>query len=314
MNKIMLLGVAILAVASFVLSDTVFTKDGKTYEGKATKAPGKVIVETKDGRVEVKEDNILLISRPEDLVPLTAPASTPVSLPVVSPTPAPSIGVSRFFSSVLPKGIEQPESAVFLMMRKIQAAANEPMPADAVVEFDGWRAAAHDRRRKFGNDWIPADTFVRMKKTHSAAIADAAASFKQIKKTASATNPAQVKALEDENKKFKAQGVAKLRHAADAWPDKTLREFLIGDAETINGNYTLAERYFFQCRTGCPLVAAFWQGQAMAALELTERQLDAVAYFIEAVKLCPASAELFKQLNDAMSKVPGTRLSNPAYL
>lgn len=322
MRKIVLMGVALLATASFMLADTVYTKDGKVYNGTITKAPGKVIIDTADGKVEVREENIQMISRLEDLMPQTGPASlpaggqTPSEDPVQTPTQTPGggLGSSRFFQSVLPKNLQQPESGVYLMMRKLLASKDEPVPSDAMAEYDSWRAAAHDRRRRLGDNWISQDIILKMKKTHDNAVADAASLFKQIKKTTTTSDPEQKKAIEEDNKKFQAQGMAKLRQAADAWPDRTLRSFLIGDFEMLNGNYTYAERYFQQSRTECPKIAAFWQGEGMAAVELAERQLEAVGCFIEAMKLCPESAELFRLLNDAMSRVSGTKINAPAYL
>lgn len=285
----------ILGLSSAAWADFVYTRDGKVLEGKAAKSGDKVLVQSGGQTITLQASEVERILEVDSSTTAPAPINSPAS-------------VSLSGGGVSAGDLCEPESLVFLAMRKLAQAKTGTDVAAAKEVVDRWQSVAHDRKRKNGDQWLPPSDYDRRRKAYGAALEEAREILKDLQKFDGETLEAR-----QARQRVMLKASAKMLEASRAWPDPLLRKFLMGIAEYYGGACESAESLFQQCIKEAPRVAAFHQGRALALLQLN-RGVDATNAAMQALKLHPESQELVALLDKAAKAVPGQYIKSAAFL
>ncbi|MCE5325388.1 MAG: hypothetical protein LLG01_03135 [Planctomycetaceae bacterium] len=303
MKKLLLLGVA--AVMALPASgDTIFLRDGRTFDGKITQKGDDVKIDIGVGVITVKASEVLHIrtDAPAGGKPPAAAATAPA-------TAFPSGGAAP--GSEDEGGIDiaatgNPEPIAFTLMRRIAAAG--AAPEDLAEQLRQWRIAVHDRHRKVDGKWVTPSYFV----THREAFNK---EYKNCQDLARRMARLRIRTAQDQsNQKNLSTRYAKaLRDLAGTWGDAQIRRFLLGVAEYHSDNPGVADGIFRKLIDEAPQIAAYHQGCAMALLKLN-RPLEALEQASIVLQLRPHSQTALNLVREAMKATSGADVQSPIYV
>ncbi|MFB3892581.1 MAG: hypothetical protein ACE15C_11230 [Phycisphaerae bacterium] len=297
MKKAALLALMTAALCGAAAGDTVYMRDGRNIEGKATKKDGKVRIEMAAGTIEVDEKDVIYIATgPVSSAPAATPAPTAGAGPASAPAPGAIAGLDA---------AQRPETVVFSLMRQLAVTAPGTTSFELRQQIETWRAAVHDRKRKPGPEWVLPRDYIRRRNAFDETNKEATDLFRKGKTNITSRRMPPAEAL--------APAFAKFRQAAASVQDPMIRGFLLAVADYESGNYLQAAGAFKQLRTDAPAVPAFWQGEAMSLMDL-DRGTEALTAAVEVLRLRPDSMDALTLVRKAMQKVPGTDTKVPVYL
>ncbi len=118
--------------------------------------------------------------------------------------------------------------------------------------------------------------------------------------------------LSQEKDGLMRNSLERLLAAARLWPDPLIRRFLLAQASLLARNYSAAEQEFSACSAEGPLVAAFYEGRAMARGG-QNRLMDALDDRVKAFYLDTTDSEAYLALESAYHNAPGQQSSAPAF-
>ena len=278
----LLAGIVVMASAGSSLADTLYLRDESKHEGTVTLKDDKYFLEAAGKTTEFNAADVVYVR-------YGASSSAPAA-PVVSSRPT---SLSSSGGAINPELLTQPESMAFLLMRRLGGTLPGSESVNLRQDIEKWRAAAHDKKRKIGGDWLSPKEFVARRTRYQELLTEAG---DLLRKNKNAKGPALY---------------SKLREAAATWPDPLLREFLIAIAEFEADNLTGAQMALQNCARKCPEVPAFAQAKAMVLLA-QNKGLEAVAPAHDFLRLRSDSPEAFMLLKRAVAKAPGTSMKQPA--
>jgi len=294
MRNIAICILAGLAMAASVQADTVYMKDGKVYQGQATREGGKVHIKTTMGAVPV---TITVDAADVERIHESQPATTPAA---PTSTPAVSLDTGR----KLEDAITRPEAMVFLAMQKLVLT-----PAMAGFEarknVETFQAKAHDGERKADGKWYSPKDIIRAKERYQEFIKDSRDAMNELRRAE--TGPPSAR---DEVPRRCREVSLFYRKAAAVWPNDLLGEFLMGAAQIEGLNFIAAQHTFQKCIAAAPRVAAFHQGKAMA-LAGRNQPVAGLASAIDAIELQPDSPDALAFLKQSLDATPGNLMADP---
>ncbi len=328
MRRFILIFLVCVIVAA-VRGDSVYMKDGKIYRGKTTRKGDVVRIETSGGTVSVSVDDVLTIVRsetlegddeppedaptddkpPDDAAPRTAPANDEPVGPVDTNVADGGDGSYRMPPSTFSiSGARRPEPVVFMLMRQFRSTPAGRETFQLREQIKQWRILAHDRKRKTLNRWLEPEQIVKRREIFFKSLSEAQNLLSESQSTRS-DDPHE----EAKKQKLRRQGLYKLRKTAQVWPDPLIRKFLMGVANYRSDNHRGAKQLFEECIEEAPYLAGFHQGLAMAQAA-SERHIEALGKYLDALRLAPTSPQAVNMVRQAMKKVPGRQTSHQVYL
>jgi len=287
--------VSVLSAAQ-VAADTVYLRNGKTYQGKVTRCGDKVLIEVPYGIIEVPAKDVVHIA--------TRPAAD--TQPAKTAT-APAKKLTRHGQIALER-ITRPETMALLGMRNLAGTPPGTASYELRRHIQQWRMASQDRKRKAGPKWLSPEEFIRHRAIFDMHLGQARDLMRKARKIHGSTPKAKA-----DKAHLEALATSKIRLASKRWADPLLRSFLMGLAEYRAKNYRGAEVAFRQCRRDAPRVGAFHQGYGLTLMELN-RPIDAVEAFVQLLRLRPDSRDAVRLLRDAVDKMPGGQIHSELFL
>jgi len=296
MRNIAICILAGLAMAACVQADTVYMKDGKVYQGQATRKDGKVYVKTTMGGVPVTITvNATDVERIRESEPATKPAGGPTSAPPIS------LDTGR----TLEDAITRPEAMVFLAMQKLAAMSPGMGGYDARQDVKTFQAKAHDGERKADGKWYSPKEVIRAKERYQEFIKDSGDAKNELRRAETGTPSARAEVPR------RCRELALFyRKAATAWPNDLLGEFLMGAAQIEGLDFIAAQHSFERCIAAAPRVAAFHHGKALA-LAGRNQPVASLASAIDAIELQPDSQDALAFLKQSHDATPGNLMADP---
>jgi hypothetical protein len=281
-------------------ADTIYMRNGQAYEGKATQKDQKVVIEMPMGTIEVDAADVLHIT--PSSMPAGGAASAPLAIGrAIIPTES---------RRALPLDqITHPDPYLFTLMRNLSVTAAGTESYNLRQQIEQWRALSHDRKRRVSADWIAPAEFARRRQLYVKTIKEADDLARKIRPPATpipGTDP------NAERRKALTPALEKMDLAAKGWADPLIRTFLQGLVAYQRDDFTQSEALFRKCIDDEPLVAAFHQGRGTDQLA-TNHPLWALDEMLAALELRPDARELLADIQQAMKKVPGTSIKDPAY-
>jgi len=320
-SLVMLLVVA--AWACLAPGDIVYIRGGGRHEGTVRREGETVFVEIDDGEVvEIPADQVLYISTSSladlpdeaadngETAPPADDGTGETGDELVAPPPAPPASADDFTGGITPAAqtfsmdeATRPESIAFILMRQAAAAETPRQAREIARQVQQWQAAAHDRQRRVGGQWLRPGDFTRSRQRFGELLVEA-------RKTAKELADVDDDDQDADEKRADLRGAlnTKLLRVAGVWIDDDIRMFLTGIAHYQTESYSLAIQAFERCRNAHPIVSAYQQGHGLALMKMPDRELDALAAFLDELRLDPDNKLALLRVADAMENVPGTRI------
>jgi hypothetical protein len=296
MRNIVICILAGLALAASAQGDTVYMKNGKVYQGEATRNDGKVYVKATMGGVPViitvDADDV---ERIQESKSATRPAGQTTSAPAIS------LDTGR----TLEDSITRPEAMVFLAMQKLAVMPPGMGTYEAQQNIKTFQAKAHDGERKAGGKWYSPKDVIRAKEKYQEIINDSRNAMNELRRAESGPPSART-----EVPRYRRELAVFYRKAAAAWPDDLLSVFLTGAAQIEGLDYIAAQHTFERCIAAAPRVAAFHQGKALA-LAGRNQPVACLASAVDAIELQPDSQDALAFLKQSLDATPGNLMSEP---
>ena len=318
----------VAAWACLAPGDIVYTRGGGRHEGTVRREGETVFVETDAGEVvEIPADQVLYISTSSLADLPEGPADDGETSPPaddgtggtgdepVAPPPAPPVSADDFTGGIAPAAqafsideATRPESIAFILMRQTAAAETPRQAREIARQVQQWQAAAHDRQRRVGGKWMRPGDFTRSRQRFGELLADARQTARELADVDDDDQGADKKRAD-----LRSALNAKLLRAAGVWIDDDIRMFLTGIAHYQTESYSLAIQAFERCRNAHPIVSAYQQGYGLALMEMPDRELDALAAFLDELRLDPDNKLALLRVTDAIENVPGARIKDALF-
>ena len=284
---------AVIWLVGLAQGDVVILRDGRALSGEVKHDGDRVTIRTADGDVEVASSEI------QRIVP---------ALATTSPTAPTSQAPSSAHEAWVANEGNEPEAVIFATMRRLMSTPPGVTSAQLRQNIEQYRIMAHDRKRKFGKDWLAPEEIARRREYYQTLVKQAP------KPTAHspAGTPANRGAANKEKEQAAQQREAQLamNSAAQAWPDETLRALLLGLAAYQANDFRRADGYFRELATAWPMVAAFHQASALALLEVNQ-PLEALAAAMRLLEMRPSDRDAAALVERCVHAAPGSELRNP---
>jgi hypothetical protein len=301
MRQSVIVAVVIALAAALAPADTIYLRNGKTVQGKATPVKDdKMLIETPMGSYEVPAADVIQVvasSTPADANSAPAAAVERAVIPMESRRALPVDQMTN------------PEPIIFTLMKNLAVMAPGTETYNLRQQIEQWRSSAHDRKRKAQFEWVLPAEFARRRQLYVRTIKEAEELQRKIR-------PAPTPPGGDPNverKKAMIPVMEKLDSAARGWADPLIRDFLMGVLAYDREDFAQSESLFRKCIEAEPLVAAFHQGRAVNLL-VKNHALWGLEELMAALTLRPDSRELLSEIQLAIKKVPGTSIKDPLYL
>ena len=272
-----------------------------------------------------------------------APVTSRPALPAPTTGPAAAQADATFDLPVMPvlkqfsiDRANDPDPVVFMLMRNLSAAAAGGDSFEFRKQLERWQGLSHDRRRKLDAEWISPADYARHRKVFESYLAEAKEAEREVRKRIAAVAAMPTYATEEridprtgrrtlvrvqvrrpaapkQPDHLHGEAIAKLRLAAKSWPDPLLRNFLMAIVDYKARDYLQAEGMLRQCCAEAPRVAGFYQAYGMVMQEL-HAPTRALGAYARVLQLESDSREAIAMLQEAMQKVPGSRIRDPGYI
>ncbi len=304
----------ICIIAGAARADSVYMKDGNIHRGDATRKGDKVVIETASGTVTVPAEDVLTIVRSETLTGEDAPPDdepldeTPADADTDSSATDAAVESFEVPATTFNLGdARRPEPAIFLLMRNMQSTPAGSESYQLREQIKQWRVLAHDRKRKSRNRWLGPEEIVGRRNRY----------LKLLEEAQDLISEAQSSRYDKPEEKAKKrelmrEGLYKLRQTAQIWPSPLIRKFLMAVANYRSDNQRGAKQLFKDCIEESPYIAGFHQGLGMSHAA-TDRHLDALQKYLDALRYEPTSREALHLVREGMKQVPGRSTDDEVY-
>ena len=301
-----------LLISSSCPGATVFLSSGKQITGKVSKSKGFVTVITPDGKKhKFPLSKVLYIAgdngtgKTDEKSPSDKPTPENQSgdkSSVKNPADTGKTHANIPLTTGSATGDATPQERIFRLMRRRKDYQN-PATGLATNEkvIENLRARAHDSEIMVGKKWMtPAQIKTKIKL------------FKQyIKEARKIASGRTKKGKKLSSKIAKRKALAKLRQAADNFPDHTLQVFLKGVIALEARRYSTASALFMTCMKSDPAILVYRQG--LIRTYIRQKQfIKAFELLSESMKMYPDSSMLALFTQQLLAKVPGDVLKKSA--
>jgi tetratricopeptide (TPR) repeat protein len=309
---------ALLVVLALSLAcanaDTVYLIGGKKVSGTVEQDEKTVKVTDEAGKVHTFDAvDVLYVAKGSATPPEDDAAGTPGKIEL-SPGDPSSVEDPLLPPAVkiLPRfGIHRatrPEEVVFHLLQMAQADDDGSFGKNLQAEIETWRRAVKDRKRRVGQRWLDPEQIKRLRGNSQDALDKAKETYDKVRRSHRGRRPGQGP------RRLEMAPVYKdLREAAWIWPDKTLRDFLVGISYLRQGRFDEAIASFSAMKETSDLLAVAHQGLALSRLE-RDTPVQALEPAMRLYQLRPDSDEAAELLFRAARAVPGSQRKHPDYL